>query len=399
MVDKPKLSTEPYKGTRDFYPEDMIVRNYMFDAMSRAVERYGYVEYGASLIEETALYKAKSGEEIVNEQTYSFIDRGGRDVTIRPEITPTLARMIARRRKELTFPLRWYSNPNLFRYERPQRGRVREHWQFNVDIFGIDSVSADMEIISVAHNIMRELGAAEKNFEIKVNDRRIMNFLLSDFLGVNDEHVQLLSKLIDRKLKIPKDDFTEQAQEILGEKTGLFIDFLNNTDINNLPKDFVENEGVRDLKKLLKDWNDIGITNVVYDPTIMRGFDYYTGMVFELFDTGPENNRALFGGGRYDDLVGIFDVEKVSGVGFGMGDVTIFDYLKTYDLIPKSLRSNTDLYICVCAPEYEKDANKLARYLRDSGVNVAVDITNRKISTQIKTADKKKISFIVCIVT
>ena len=147
----------------------------------------------------------------------------------------------------------------------------------------------------------------------------------------------------------------------------------------------------------MKDLNDIGITNVVYNPTIMRGFDYYTGMVFEIFDTGPENSRALFGGGRYDNLVGIFDVEKVCGVGFGMGDVTIQDYLETYELLPKDLKPSTDVYVCVFAPEYEKDANKLVRYLRDKGVNVAVDITNRKIPAQIKTADIKKIPFIVCI--
>lgn len=392
-----KLSTEPYRGTRDFYPEDVVVRNYMFDTMSRVVESYGYVEYDASMLEETALYKAKSGDEIVNEQTYSFIDRGGRDVTIRPEMTPTLARMIARRRKELAFPLRWYCIPNLFRYERPQRGRVREHWQLNVDIFGVDSVAADIETISVAYDIMRALGAINENFQLRINDRRIINFLLSDLLSVNDEHIHLLSKLIDRKVKIPEDDFAKQAEEILGEKAGTFIDFLNNTDINDLPEGFAKNESVQALKKILKKLNKIGITNVVYDPTIMRGFDYYTGMVFEIFDTGPKNNRSLFGGGRYDDLVGIFDVEKVSGVGFGMGDVTILDYLKTYDLIPESLCSSTDIYVCVCASEYENDANILARYLRDKGINVAVDITSRKIPAQIKTADKKKIPFIVCV--
>ncbi len=397
MKQQEKLSTEPYRGTRDFYPEDMIVRNYIFNTMSRAVERYGYVEYGASLLEETALYRAKSGEEIVNEQTYSFTDRGGRDVTIRPEMTPTVARMIARRRKELTFPLRWYSNPNLFRYERPQRGRTREHWQFNVDIFGVESVSADIEIISVAYNIMRAFSAENKNFEIRINDREITNFLLKDYLKMNDKNFHKLSKLIDRKAKMSEEDFIKQAQELLDEKTSAFVNFLNNTEIDNLPKEFTKNEGVLTIKKLLKDLNETGVTNVVYNPTIMRGFDYYTGMVFEIFDTGPENNRALFGGGRYDDLVGLFDVEKVCGVGFGMGDVTIQDYLETYDLIPKNLRPNTNLYICVFAPEYEKAANILARYLRSKGINVVVDITNRKIPAQIKTADKKKIPFIVCV--
>ena len=397
MADENKLSMDPYRGTRDFYPEDMVVRNYIFDIMSCAVGRYGYVEYGASLLEETALYRAKSGEEIVSEQTYSFTDRGGRDVTIRPEMTPTVARMIARKRKELTFPLRWYSNPNLFRYERPQRGRVREHWQLNVDLFGIESVSADIEIISVAYDIMRAFGAKDESFQMKVNDRRIVNFLLRDYLKMSDEDTYQLSKLIDRKTKMSEEDFVKQAQELLDEKVNMFVGFLNNANINNLPEEFAENEGAIAIKKLLKDLSELGITNIVYDPTIMRGFDYYTGMVFEIFDTGPENNRALFGGGRYDDLVGIFDVEKVCGVGFGMGDVTIQDYLETYDLLPKDLKPSTDLYICVFALEYEKDANRLARYLRGKGVNVAVDITDRKIPAQIKTADKKSIPFIVCV--
>jgi len=397
MEEKKKISVEPYRGTRDFYPEDMAVRNYLFAIMSSAVERYGYVQYDAPLLEETALYKAKSGEEIVNDQTYSFLDRGGRDVTIRPEMTPSVARMVARRRKELTFPLRWYSIPNLFRYERPQRGRVREHWQLNVDLFGVDSVGADIEIVSVAHNIMREFGAKEENFQIKVNDRRITNFLLDTYLGVDKESSYKLSKLIDRKLKMKEEDFVGQAREELGEKINLFVEFLNNADINNLPEEFAENEGVLALKKLLKDLNEIGISNISYDPIIMRGFDYYTGMVFELFDTGPENNRALFGGGRYDDLVNLFDVEKVSGVGFGMGDVTIKDYLETYDLLPKDLKSNTDLYVCVYSSEYKKEADILAHYLRGKGVNVVVDLTDRKISAQIKTADKEKIPFIVCV--
>ncbi|MCK5027009.1 MAG: histidine--tRNA ligase [Candidatus Pacebacteria bacterium] len=396
-MEQKKLTTENYKGTRDFYPEDMVIRKYLFDVMRRTVEKYGYVEYDASIIEETDLYRAKSGEEIINEQTYTFQDRGGRDVTIRPEMTPTVARMIAKKRKELTFPLRWYSIPNLMRYERPQRGRVREHRQLNVDMFGIDSVSADIEIISVAYDIMSAFGAKDESFQIKINDRRIVNFLLGDFLGMDNERVLSLSKLIDKKAKMSEVEFKNNAKNILGDKIDLFRDILNNTDINDLPKEFEENEGVRDLKKLLKDLNDIGIVNVVYDPTIMRGFDYYTGMVFEIFDNGPENNRALFGGGRYDDLVGIFNVEKVCGVGFGMGDVTLQDYLETYYLLPENLRSSTDLYICVCAKEYKKDANILARYLRDNGINVAVDITDRKIPAQIKTADKKKIPFIVCV--
>ena len=167
MTADKKLSTESYKGVRDFYPEEMFVQKYVFERMRKAVEKFGYVEYGASVLEPAELYRAKSGEEIVNEQTYSFTDRGDREVTLRPEMTPTVARMVAARRHELAFPLRWYSIPNLFRYEKPQRGRTREHWQLNVDLFGSDDIKADTEIISVVHEIMRSLGAAENDFEIK----------------------------------------------------------------------------------------------------------------------------------------------------------------------------------------------------------------------------------------
>jgi len=397
MTKHNQLSTEPYKGTRDFYPADMLARKYMFNTLSRVVEKYGYVEYGAPLLEETALYKAKTGEEIVNEQTYSFTDRGGRDITIRPEMTPTVARMIARRRKTLTLPLRWYSIPNLFRYERPQRGRIREHWQLNVDIFGIDSVSADVEIISVAYDILRAFGAMDKDFQIRVNSRGLINFLLNDFLKVKKEDAYILSKLIDKKAKITEKDFNTQAQEILGAKTDLFINFLNNKDINNLPRGFEKNKGAQELRELFQMLNEMNITNIVYDSTIMRGFDYYTRIVFEVYDTNTENSRSLLGGGRYDNLVDIFGVEKISGVGFGMGDITLLDYLTTHKLLPTNLHSNIDLYICVCNAKYEKNANILARYFRAQNISVVLDITNRKISAQVKTAVNANIPFSMCI--
>ena len=163
-------------------------------------------------------------------------------------------------------------------------------------------MSADIETVSVAYDIMRALGAENKHFQIRVNDRRIINFLLGDCLKESDEHIHQLSKLIDRKAKMPEENFVKQAQEMLGEKASVFINFLNNTDINNLPEEFTKNEGWLALKKLLESLKEANITNIIYDPTIIRGFDYYTGMVFEIFDTGPKNNRSLFGGGRYDDL-------------------------------------------------------------------------------------------------
>ena len=248
-----KLSTEPYKGVRDFYPEDMAIQNYIFNTWRKVVERKGYVEYSASLLEPTEIYTEKSGAEIVNEQTFTFIDRGERSVTLRPEMTPSLARMVAARRRNLKFPLRWFSIPNLFRYERPQRGRKREHWQLNVDLLGVAELEGDKEIISLAYAIMKEFGARDEDFEIRIN----------------------------------------------------------NADTN--------------------DFKDIA-PNVVSDPTLARGQTYYTGVVFEIFDTNKENGRAIAGGGRYDNLLEMFEVEPIPAVGFGWGDITFRDFLETHSL-------------------------------------------------------------------
>lgn len=391
-----KLSTEPYRGTRDFYPEDMGLQNYIFSTMRKVVEQYGYVEYGASILEETAIYRAKTGSEIVNEQTYSFIDRGDRDVTMRPEMTPTIARMVARKRKELSFPLRWYSIPNLFRYERPQRGRLREHWQLNVDLFGIDNIEADAEIISVAYNVMRTFGAKDDNFIIRLNNRKLINYLVDGYFGLEKENGYQLTKLIDKKEKIEPKEFISQGEKFLGERTNKLTEFLACKEISEIPKEFSENIGVKELQTLQKLLKEKGIKNFIFDPSLIRGFDYYTGTVFEVFDTNPVNSRSLFGGGRYDDLVAIFGAEKVPGVGFGMGDVTIRDYMETYDLLPK-YQSTTKLYICRLKDEFNQFADELANYLRQQDINVAVDYSNRKIPAQIKTAEKQGIPFIICI--
>lgn len=369
-----KLSVEPYKGTRDFYPEEQFKQDYIFSVWRKVSESFGYLEYNASVLEETDLYRAKSGDEIVNEQTYNFIDRGGRDVTIRPEMTPTVARMVAQKRKELSFPLRWFSIPNLFRYERPQRGRLREHWQLNADIFGVDSMEADVEIIHLAYSIMKAFGAKDETFEIRVNNRRALTKLFVD-LGLDEEKQKAFRRLLDKKDKI--DDFDKQAQEMLGKP------------FNANPEPDAETAEL--MQKLAK----LGIKNIVYQPYLVRGFDYYTGTVFELYDVSPVNPRALFGGGRYDDLVSIFGVEKVSGVGFGWGDVTTKDFLETYGLLPV-YKPPVDLYVCHL-DGYLEQANQLASDLRSQNINVAVDLTDKKVSSQVKIADKQKIPFVVVV--
>ncbi len=396
---KKSLGTEPYKGVRDFYPPDMFVQNYIFDVMRKTVESYGYVEYSASILESAELYKAKSGEEIVNEQTYSFIDRGEREVTLRPEMTPTVARMVARNRQDLSLPLRWYSIPNLFRYEQPQRGRLREHWQLNVDLFGVAKPEADVEIISIASRLMERFGAKDSQFEIQINNRKIIQALY-DYFEFSKSESYALSKLIDKKDKMKREAFVEGIRELVGDKTEDFISILNSTSIDELqsrlPSELQKHAGVEEIKNVLRGLETVGIKNARFSPSLMRGFDYYTGIVFEVFDAGPDNRRSLFGGGRYDDLLDIFGADKITAVGFGMGDVTIRDFLETYNLTPV-YRSTTDLYICRVEPELSTEINSIAEKLRAEGLRVAVDLSSKKVGDQIKTAVKQAIPYIICI--
>ncbi len=398
---KPLLSTEPYKGVRDFYPEDMFVENYIFSIMRKTVESYGYIEYSASILEPTELYKAKSGEEIITEQTYSFKDRGDRDVTLRPEMTPTIARMIAARKKQLAFPLRWYSLPNLFRYEKPQRGRIREFFQLNVDIFGIDSLQADLETIEMAYTLMKNYGAQDSQFKILINNRKILNYLLLQVFSLTEDVAYKVMKLIDKKNKIPASDFKVESEKLLDKHTELFISLLNSKTIQEFTEKAIQEAsteilGTKEVVEIMDMLKKLGITNAVFDPTLVRGADYYTGIVFEVFDVNPANPRALFGGGRYDDLLSVFGSDKVPAVGFGMGDLTIKDFLETYDLVPK-YSSKIDLALCLLSSDVAIFAQSLAQELRQKNIKVSIDITGKKVGQQIQSATKQNIPYIIVI--
>src|SRR6185437_9109157 len=244
-----KLGTEPYKGVRDFYPHEQALLNYIIATWRTQAERMGYVEYGASILEPSELYKAKGAdnEELVGEQTYTFVDRGLREVTLRPEMTPTVARMVAGKRRELGYPLRWYSVPNCFRYERPQRGRLREFWQFNADIFGSHSQAADAEIIALASAIVKAFGGTEQDFVIKLGSRAALNSLC-ETLGLADDRKKKFMALLDRKAKMEPADFTKQLGDFGATENMLFGEAPQN---------------VQALIELLASW-DIG--NAVYDP-------------------------------------------------------------------------------------------------------------------------------------
>ena len=352
-----KLSIDPYKGVRDFYPNDMAIQNQIFTIWKSVAQKYGYQEYSASVIEPADLYKAKSGEEIVNEQTYTFIDRGDREVTLRPEMTPSVARMVSAKKRELAFPLRWFSIPNLFRYEQPQRGRLREHWQLNVDIFGVDNIQAEIEVIQMAYDITCAYGLKPTDFEIRINNRQLMNYVTKEVFNLDEDKSKKISKLIDKKNKIPAETFVMLAEEILNEKSQQFLTLISSQNFaeftTNLRQTKEEHKGLKEIKEVINALEKLGITNTRFDQTLMRGFDYYTGIVFEVFDKNPENRRSVFGGGRYDDLLSIFEGEKVSAFGFGAGDVVARDLLETYgNVIKQESILPADVYICLLNKDF-----------------------------------------------
>jgi histidyl-tRNA synthetase len=392
------LSVKPYKGARDFYPEDKRLQKYMFSTWSRVVESFGYEEYDAPILEPLDIYLAKTGSEIVDEQTYSFTDRGKRDVVIRPEMTPSVSRMVAARRQELSYPLRLYSIPNLWRYERPQRGRLREHWQLNVDIFGVSSENAELELITLADAIFKAFGAKEDMYGIRVNHRGLVNQILNVYLSLNEDLAYAVGKLIDRKSKLSDSDFLSQLDEILTDKEkkdGVpekLLAVLSAKQLKDLPEAVKKHESYKELERLL---SDLTLSNVAYDPTVMRGFDYYTGIVFEIFDKDPDNNRAMMGGGRYDGLVGLFGVEPVPTVGFGWGDVTLINFLEAHHLLP-DLKPETDAYVSLIGDVYAL-AQKQINTLRQAGLNLAVDFSGRRLGDQLKAAGKKNIRYALII--
>ncbi|MCR4325910.1 MAG: histidine--tRNA ligase [Patescibacteria group bacterium] len=383
MAKRGKVSTESYKGVRDFYPEEQFLQRYLFEHMERVCELFGYEEYSASILEPAELYRSKTSEEIVGEQTYTFTDRGGREVTLRPEMTPTVARMVAARIRDIPLPARWYSIPNVFRYERPQKGRLREHWQLNADLFGAEGIEADAEIIAVAHGIMRSLGAEERDFEIRVSDRRILDAIY-DSVGIAKDFTAEVTRLLDRRAKI--DDFEKRLADLISheKKAAQLVAEIERT------------TSTAYLEELRTQLEHMGVRNMVVDTTITRGFDYYTGMIFEVYDTSEENKRSLFGGGRYDNLLELFGAEPVPAVGFAMGDVTARDFLETHNLMP-SYTPATELMIAVVEKESAAHAIQLAQSLRREDVTVALNFSGKRIGDQIRQADKMKIPFIIAV--
>ena len=393
-----KLSTQPYKGTRDFYPNEMKLRNWFFGKIRETLELCAFDEYNGPMLESLELYAAKSGDELAREQTYNFTDRGGRDLAIRPEMTPSVARMVAAKMGELNYPLKWFSIPNMYRYERPQRGRLREFWQLNVDIFGCDTYEADLDVIQSAIAVLRAYGADETMFRVHINNRRFFNDVIAAICGTDAEGAKKVSKVVDRKNKIPRDAYVKDMNELgLSDEQIEKIDALYTLDVKSATALCPDSVGSQELLALFEALEKTGLDKYcMFDFGIIRGLDYYTGTVFEVFDQAPENNRAMFGGGRYDNLVGLFAKNaKISGVGYGMGDVTLENFLVTHNLVPDLYGEECRVLVTRFDDVPYEAYISLVDELRAAGIVSTIYLGTKKFGKQIDFAVKDKYSHVV----
>lgn len=389
------LSKQPYKGTADIYPLDMQVREYLFGTWKKVAKKFGYEEYDAPLIEEAKLYKVKSGEELANNQLYSFTDKGGREIALRPELTPSLARMVAQKKNELTYPLRWFNIGRFYRYEKPQRGRTREFFQLNIDILGVDSINAEIELLQFILTVMGELNAPKETYEIRLSSRALLDYLFDKILKVNEEIRGELSRAIDNYLKMEKSTFLDYIKDIGLDKKQAddLIDFLQ-WDIEKVKEIEDKDKGIKDLIELFEQIKKLGLSNIKFCPYIVRGLQYYTGMVFEMYDIGSqENPRSLFGGGRYDTLLEIFNEEQLPAFGLGWGDVPTIDYLSTYNLIPEQ-NVDIDVFLVLMDASASADVFSLAKRFRENGIKTRMQLTPSKLSKQLKYVAKLNIPWV-----
>ncbi len=382
-----KTTIQAVKGTRDFYPEAMAFRSWLYGKVQEISRRYGYQEYEAPLLERFELYAAKSGEELVKEQSFVLTDRGGDELALRPELTPSLARMVAQRQAQLVLPVRWFSYGPFWRYERPQRGRTREFFQWNIDLLGDESPAADGEIVAIGAEFLQGLGLSSQDVAIFLNSRRLMERKLSE-IGIGDDLRAGAFRLIDRRDKLPADKWSAWALELglstaqLQELQALLAD----------PDLWQESEK---LQQVFDTAEAFGLEDyLVYDASIVRGLDYYTGPVFEAYPR-DRTSRAIFGGGRYDNLVADLGGDRITGVGFAMGDVVVELLLGEVGKRPELPTSPSQVLVTLFNENLRKETLGLAARLRQAGINAEQILEPIRLGKQFRFADRKGIPYVV----
>jgi histidyl-tRNA synthetase len=387
------MNHAPLPGFRDFYPPECAVRAHIMTVWREVARRYGFEEYDGPPLEALELYIEKSGTEIVR-QLYHFEDRGGRAVAMRPEMTPTLARMVGARAGGLRKPIRWFSMPQLFRYERTQRGRLREHFQWNVDIIGADGMAADAEVLAVALDALRVLGLGAGDIVARFNDRRLLEALLT-MIGVPADRLVAAYAVID-KLGRERD---ERIRELLRDEAGLdsaatgrLLEVLAARSLAELRQRYGSHARIAGELDRLEGYEarlaEMGLgAFALYDPAIVRGLAYYTGTVFEIFDRQGEL-RAICGGGRYDRLLASVSGNDLPAVGFGMGDVVLTELLRDRDLLPDTAPA-VDVFIIAMGEEQRPLLLQLARTIRQAGRSVLYPLRPAGVGKQLQEADAR----------
>jgi histidyl-tRNA synthetase len=393
------MSQGALPGFRDFYPEQLATRSYLMSVWRDVARRYGFVEYDGPPLEPLELYTKKSGDEIVG-QLYAFTDKGGREVALRPEMTPTLARMVAAKANAMRKPIRWFSVPQLFRYERQQKGRLREHFQLNVDIIGEGSVAADAELLAVAIDVMRGVGLTSQDVRARVSDRRLLTAALSS-LGVQKAELPAVFAAIDKTGREPRDVTLEKVEKAVANadaRKGVARLLDHAKDLDAIARDFLKapdvveeiarmNEYLSFLKALgVGDWVD-------FDLSIVRGLAYYTGKVFELFDAKGEF-RAICGGGRYDELLSTIGGVDLPALGFGMGDVVLTEILKSRDLLPVPELA-TEYWVASDDESMLAEVMTVAGRLRAKARSVEYALKSQTLARQLKTASSAGVRNVV----
>ena len=383
-----KTKIQTVKGTRDFYPEEMAVRSWLYQVIREVSESFGYREYDGPFLERIDLYAAKSGEELVKEQSFVFQDRGGDDIALRPELTPTLARMVAQKQNALTFPLRWWSFGPFWRYERPQKGRTREFFQWNIDLIGAETPEADAELVAVCAKFFEKVGLGPDKVNILVNDRELIDQLLVD-LEITADMKRVVFRLIDRREKMSAGEWKAYALEELKLTPAQF------DGIQSILQDGELWKKSPNLVRLFKALEAMGVREYVrFDAQIIRGLDYYTGIVFEAKDQDKEG-RSILGGGHYGNLVGDVGGNPLPGVGFAMGDVMATLILEKYDCLPEMADSPAPVMVTVFGEERLPGALNLAAEIRAGGLNVFSYPDPIKLQKQLKYADRMGAQLVV----
>jgi histidyl-tRNA synthetase len=396
-----KFSKDPLRGMEDYYPPDLREENWIIDNIRDVAEVYGYEEFESPQLEPIEIFAAKSSEELVNEQSFIVEKKQGERLILIPELTPSLARMIAKKSQELKKPIRWFSNPTCFRYERPQRGRRRQFKQINFDILGEDSLYGDLEIFNIVVDIFTKFGATAEQFQIYYNNRRFIDTVCRLMLNVPEKKLPLVYKALDKAEKMEEEEFENYISEIFQDrnitqgilklkKSGSIEELLEKFD--NIPETFYDSEGykeLRDFENLLEQANLLDYCT--FSSAIVRGLDYYTGIVFEVYDTGTMNTRSIFGGGRYDDLLSLFSDESISGMGFGLGLFMLSLFLDTYKLIPQDIREmdySDTIYIAGISKSVSAYALGIAQMVRKEDFSCIVDYRFSNLKNQLKKANE-----------